>query len=408
MPKVAKALGPLEVKRLTAPGFYPVGTVPGLHLLVSPAGSRSWILRVLVAGKRREVGLGGYPAVTLANAHEIARAKRGDVKAGTDPILQRKADRSALMAKQAATKTFKQCAIAYIDAHSAGWRNSKHTAQWTSTLETYAYKKLGELHVQDVATQHVVDVLTPIWTTKTETAVRLKGRIENIIDWAIAHEYRQGPNPARWRGHLDKLLAKPGKVAKKENFPALPIDEAGAFMVKLRALEGGGPRALEFAILTAARSGEVRGAEWSEMDLEQAVWTVPADRMKAGKEHRVPLSPAAVSLLKKQPRMEGTDLVFPSRTLGKLSDMTLTAVLRRMKVEAVPHGFRSTFRDWASERTSYPRDVAEMALAHAIGDKVEAAYRRGDLFDKRLKMMRDWANFLAKPQPAKLQLAAAA
>jgi integrase len=260
---------------------------------------------------------------------------------------------------------------------------------------------IGPLLVRDVELPQIKAVLDPIWTTKTETASRLRGRIESVLNWAAANGYRSGLNPARWRGHLDKLLAKPSKVAKVVHHAAMPLSEVGAFMVKLRAAEGMGARALEFAILTAARSGEVRGATWAEVDTNDAVWIVPAERMKAGREHRVPLSPAAVKLLKVLPRMAGTNLVFPAPRGGVLSDMTLGAVLRRMDVGAVPHGFRSTFRDWCSERTSYPHQIAEMALAHTIGNKVEAAYRRGDLFDKRRKLMSEWATFCARVEPAR-------
>ncbi|MEJ0041954.1 MAG: site-specific integrase [Rhizomicrobium sp.] len=236
-------------------------------------------------------------------------------------------------------------------------------------------------------------ILEPIWRTKTVSANRLRGRIERILDWAIARGHRDGLNPARWRGHLDKMLAAPNKVSKVKHHSALPVSEIGGFVKQVRAMEGTGARALEFLILTAARSGEVRGATWKEINLDGKVWTIPADRMKAGREHRVALSIAAIKLLSALPRQEGAKFVFPSATGKKLSDMTLVAIMRRMEVEAVPHGFRSTFRDWTAERTNYPRDVAEMALAHAIGDKVEAAYRRGDLFEKRIRMMADWASF---------------
>jgi integrase len=295
--------------------------------------------------------------------------------------------------------TFEQAARSYIAAHESGWRNAKHAQQWRNTLASYAYPEIGGLMVRNVELAHVLAVLEPIWTEKTETATRLRGRIEQVLDWATARGHRDGLNPARWRGHLDKLLARPSKIVDVEHHAALPFTEMGDFMRRLSDANGTGARALEFAILTAARSGEVRGATWAEIDLKAAVWTVPGNRMKMGREHRAPLSPPAISLLKLLPRMAGTDLVFPAPRGGTLSDMTLTAVVRRMKVAAVPHGFRSTFRDWASERTNYPRDVAEMALAHSIGDKVEAAYRRGDLFEKRRRLMADWATFCGRTQP---------
>lgn len=400
MPKQAQALSALAVSRLKAPGFHAVGTVPGLLLQVTPSGAKTWVLRVMVGTKRRHIGLGGYPAVTLAMAQEKARQHRTLIAEGVDPIERRKAARSALAAAQGRMISFEACAALYIEAREPEWSNEKHGQQWRNTLATYAYPTMGRLLVSDVSLPHVLAVLEPIWTTKTETASRLRGRIETILDWATTREYRRGPNPARWVGHLDTLLPTPSKVAKVEHHPAVLVDEAGAFLARLRQHHGAGARALEFAILTAARSGEVRGATWTEIDLVEEVWTIPAERMKAGREHRVPLSAAAMRLLRSLPKLEGNDLVFHARAGKQMSDMTLNSLMRRMKVDAVPHGFRSTFRDWASERTNYPREVAEMALAHVIGDKVEAAYRRGVLFDKRRKMMRDWASFLERIERA--------
>ncbi len=409
MPRVAKELSPVAVKNLKAPGFHAVGEVPGLALHVLPApksnpdapcGGRTWVLRTMVGGKRRDMGLGGFPGVTLAEAKTAAREAREAIRKGVDPIEARKAAQLALRASGAKALTFKEAAERYIAAHEASWKNSRHRQQWANTLTAYAYPKIGALAVSAIELPHVLEILEPIWNTKTETAKRLRGRIEVVLDWAAARGYRQGLNPARWRGHLDKLLARPSKIAKPEHHDALPIDDVGAFMVKLRQAEGMGARALEFAILTASRSGEVRGATWPEIDLKARTWTIQGARMKAGKEHRVPLSQAAVDLLEKLPRMAGVDLVFPAARGGTLSDMTLSAVLRRMEVPAVPHGFRSTFRDWVSERTAYPGDMAEMALAHAIGDKTEAAYRRGDQLEKRRRMMDDWARFLARPESA--------
>lgn len=392
MPKRAKELSALEVGRLTATGLHAVGGVPGLYLQIN-GPAKSWILRAIVGSKRRDMGLGGYPAVTLAQAREKARAARDSIDAGTDPILARQQAKGALRAAQASAITFAEAARRFIDAKSDEWRNSKHRAQWENTLDTYAFPIMGSLHVQDVKQTHVLAVLEPIWREKTETASRLRGRIESILDWATARHYRTGENPARWRGHLDHILAKPTKIAKVEHHAALPIDELPAFMNDLRQREGTAARALELLILTATRSGEVRGATWTEIDLGAATWTIPAQRMKAGKEHRIPLSDAAVKLLSALPRIEGTDVVFPGNKGKPLSDMTLTAVMRRMKAEAVPHGFRSTFRDWVSERTNYPPELAEMALAHTIGNKVEAAYRRGDMLDRRRQMMAAWAKF---------------
>lgn len=397
MARKATELGPMAVSRLTTPGLHFVGGVSGLALQVLPSGGRTWVLRATMGGKRRDMGLGGFPDVPLADARQAARKARELIREGRDPIEEARAAISARRASQLKDLTFKEAALAYVAAHEAAWRNAKHANQWKSTLETYAYPKMGSLLVRDIELLHVLSALEPIWSTKTETATRLRGRIELVLDWATARGHREGLNPARWRGHLDKLLAKPSKISRVSHHAALPVDQIGGFVAELRQVSGMGARALEFAILTAARSGEVRGATWSEIDLNTGVWTVPADRMKAGREHRVPLSPAAVSLLGALPRLDGSELVFAAPRGGLLSDMTLTAVLRRMKVAAVPHGFRSTFRDWASERTNYPRDAAEMALAHTIGDKVEAAYRRGDLFEKRRRMMVDWADFCARP-----------
>jgi integrase len=406
MARLAKELGPLAVSNLTAPGLHFVGGVPGLALQILPTGGKTWILRVMIGGKRRDMGLGGYSKTgnNLAKAREKAVEARDAIKKGTDPIEVNKAARSALKASRAAALTFKQCAAKYIAAHKAGWKNEKHAGQWLTTLETYAYPEIGDLLVRDVGVTNVLAILEKkesadaptFWNAKTETASRVRGRIESVLDWATARKYRTGENPARWRGHLDKLLPAPAKIAKVEHHKALPVDDVGAFMVDLRKREGTAARALEFAILTATRSGETRGAAWDEIDLHKAVWTIPGERMKAGREHRVPLSDAAVKLLKS---MEGDKgLVFASATGGELSDMTMTKVLRDMKVPAVPHGFRSSFRDWAAERTNYPREVCEAALAHMLENKTEAAYFRTTMFDKRRQLMQAWATFCAKPQ----------
>jgi integrase len=398
VPKLAKELKAVDVARLTTPGLHFVGVVRGLALQVTPTGARSWTLRAMIGSKRRDMGLGAYPEVTLAMAHSRARDARELIRQGVDPIKKQQAVSLALRAAEVAAFSFDQCAAAYIRAHRAGWKNAKHAQQWENTLAQHASPVIGTLSVQDIALPHVLAVLEPIWTTTNETAVRLRGRIELVLDWATARGYRAGLNPARWRGHLDKLLPKPSKVNNATHHRALPAGEVGAFMMQLRAADGMGARALEFVILTATRSGEVRGATWQEFDLDAKLWTVPAARMKAGNEHRVPLSAEAVALLEALPRMAGSDLVFPAARGGALSDMTLSAVLRRMGVAAVPHGFRSTFRDWAAERTAYPNEVCEMALAHVIENKAEAAYRRGDLFEKRRLMMADWAQFLAQPE----------
>ena len=397
MPKKADELGPLEVSRLTEPGLHFVGVVAGLALKVSVTGARSWILRATVGNRRRDIGLGGYPDVTLAGAREAARNARSKIKEGIDPVDDARAARSKLIAEAVSGILFDEAASKYITAHEAGWKNTKHASQWRNTLETYAFPVIGKMRVKDIQTAHVMQVLEPIWTAKPETASRVRSRIELVLDWAKVRGYRKGENPARWKGHIDKLLPKRSEVASVEHHAALPFREIGAFMVSLRKVEGMGARALEFAILTAARSGEVRGATWSEIDLEGATWTIPAERMKAKKEHRIPLADAALELLRILPRMVGTDLVFPSSRNEMLSDMTLSAVLRRMgRSDITGHGFRSTFRDWAGETTAYPREVIEHALAHRLKDKAEAAYQRGTLFDKRRRLMDDWAAYCAK------------
>lgn len=403
MGKKAKELSALEVNRLTKAGLYFVGGVAGLALQVSGAGARSWILRKMIAGKRRDMGLGGFPDVTLAGAREKARHIREQVDQGLDPIEDRRAKRSALAAERAKAMTFSQCVTAYLDAHSDSWKNAKHRQQWANTLDTYASSIIGTLNVASVDTGLVLKVLEPIWKTKTETASRLRGRIENVLSWATVRGYRQGENPARWKGHLDTLLAQPSKIQKVAHHTALPYGEVGSFMAELTNMEGISARALEFTILCAARSGEVRGATWAEIDLQAGAWIIPGDRMKAGKEHRVPLSNKALKILKALPRGSDTDLVFPGMNNKALSDMSLIAVLKRMgRGDLTVHGYRSSFRDWAAEQTAYPSEVVEMALAHTIGNKVEAAYRRGDLFDKRRKLMDDWAKHCGTATPRRL------
>ncbi len=408
MPKRAKEMSPLAVSRLTKPGLHFVGVVSGLALQIAQSGAKSWILRYPDGKKRKEMGLGPYPDVGLADARRRAREEREKLDKGVDPINERRMAQSAMRAQSAAAITFEKAALAYIAAHESGWDNLKHIQQWRNSLQTYAYPHIGALLVRDISVSNVLQVLEPIWSDKTETASRVRSRMELVLDWSAARGYREGLNPARWRGHLDKLLPKPSKVSKVEHHNALPLDEMGAFMLALREQVGMGAKALEFAILNASRSGEVRLATWDEIDLTTNMWVIPAERMKAKREHRVPLSDAAVKLLTALPRMAGTQLVFPAPRGGALSDMTLTAVIRRMNEsegniwidpgtgrEVVPHGFRSTFKDWASERTAYPGEMSEMALAHAIGDKVEAAYRRGDMLERRRKMMDDWATFCA-------------
>ena len=388
------------VARMRQPGLHFVGGVPGLALQVTATGARSWILRTTIAGKRRDMGLGSFPAVSLASARETARNARAKINNGHDPIAEGRAVRSALAESRASAVSFERAATFYVEAHEAAWRGAKHAAQWRTVMEAYTYPVIGALNVEAVRLPHVMQVLEPIWRTKTQTASRLRGRIESVLDWAAARGYRQGPNPAQWRGLLDKLLPAPARVAKPDHHAALPVSEIGAFMQLVREQPGVGARALEFPVLTSVRSGEALRASWAEIDFDAAVWTIPAQRMKAGREHRVPLSAACIELLRKLEEIRLSGWVFSGRLVGRpLETNACFSVLRRMgRGDITVHGFRSTFRDWCAELTDYPNEVAEMALAHTLSNKVEAAYRRGDLIDKRRQMMEDWASFCAKPQ----------
>lgn len=393
--KLVNALTAVTVKN-AGPGRHVDGG--GLQLLVKPTGARSWVFRYMMAGKAREIGLGpasGPDATSLADARDLAAALRLKVKGGIDPLAER--DRAAaevLAAAQAAKVagvTFREAADIHIKANRDGWRNAKHKQQWENTLSTYAYPVLGDLPVAEVETAHVIQVLEPIWRAKPETASRVRQRVEAVLDAAKARGFRKGENPARWRGHLDQVLPKTSKLSRGHH-TALPYAELPAFMTDLRKREAVAALALEFTILTAARTGEVTGAKWAEFDFEAALWTVPSDRMKAGKEHRVPLSPRALEILEDARLLSG-EHIFTGPQGGKLSGMAMAMLLRRMGVDVTVHGFRSAFRDWAAECTGYAHEVAEMALAHTIGNAVERAYRRGDLFEKRRRLMTDWAVF---------------
>ncbi len=395
MARQLQRLTALQVSKLTKPGLY--GDGGGLTLQITDTGAKSWLFRFMKAGKPFAMGLGPTHTVSLAEARQKALDARKLLLDGINPLTAKRQKKIADALADAKRMTFDQCAQAYILAHRAGWKNAKHAAQWESTLRTYASPVFGAVPVAEVETPLVVKCLSPIWLAKTETASRLRGRIESVLDWATTSNHRQGDNPARWRGHLEHLLSAPNRTKRVEHHPALPWREIGAFLVVLRQQGGVAARALEFTILTAARSGEARLAQWSEIDTETKLWTVPAERMKAGKEHRVPLSASAIGLLNTLPRVG--DLVFPGVREGRpLSDMSLTAVLRRMqRTDITVHGFRSTFRDWCAESTNFPREVCEHALAHSLPDKVEAAYRRGDLLDKRVQLMQAWADYCAKP-----------
>jgi integrase len=398
MPKKAKELSAAQVRRLTKPGLHAVGGVSGLLLQVSPTGSQSWTLRTMVGTKRRDIGLGGFPDVQLAQARERAREAKDAIRQGIDPIEQRKAARSALLASQIRGIVFDECARQYIASKTAEFSNIKHAAQWTSTLKDYASPVIGKLPVSAVELVHILKILEPIWQTKTETATRVRARIESVLAWATVSGYRSGDNPARWKGNLDAVLPKAGKLKKVKHHKALPWTKMAEFMEQLRKRSGVSAKALEFLILTATRSGEVRGARWEEIDLDAKLWTIPAERMKANKEHVVPLCSDAIKLLKSQ---DTTDLVFPGFRGHLLSDVAIGKSIKAMNVDATVHGFRSTFRDWCAESTNYPNEVAEMALAHTITNAVERAYRRGDLLEKRTRLMADWCKHVnTKPRTA--------
>jgi len=404
MPKKVKELTAIEVKRLVIPGFHSVGTVPGLALQVTDAGSRSWVLRTTIGTRRRDVGLGGYPGVTLAMAHESARVVIAEVKAGIDPVLRRREVRDHI------EWTFETCATAYIVSHRAGWKNAKHAQQWTNTLVTYAYPLIGKKHIKDITKADVIRVIEPHWLTKNETINRVRNRIELVIDWAVARELRpDGRNPASWKANLDQSLPAPSKVAKTVNHPAVHIDEAHSAMERIKSSQGVGSLCLQFVILTAARTSEGTSATWNEIDLTGKTWTIPAAKMKGGRVHRVPLSQAAIDLLISVPRFTGSDLIFPGlKITNPLSDMTLTSILRRLKIMAAPvddhparvattHGFRSTFGDWVVERTTFGQSLAMASIAHKVVNDSDGAYLRGTLFDKRREVMTAWAGFLATP-----------
>jgi integrase len=408
MPKKAKELTALAVKNLTTPGHYSVGGVPGLALQVAPAGTRSWVLRYKAGAKRRDMGLGAYPTISLQEARKRAAEAHKSLGEGRDPILERESARNELLATQASAITFEQAAGQFIKAKRHEWTNPKHENQWTNTLEEYAFPVIGRLSVARIELSHILKILEPIWTTKTETATRVRNRIENILDWAKARGYRQGDNPAAWRGHLDKILPNPAELKRKSGRrqPALPVTDAPSFFAELRQKQGLGSLALQLQILTATRSGEVRGANWSEFDLERKIWTIPAERMKAKIEHSIPLSTSALTIIKGLAKIENCSLLFPGKENAQLSENTLNGVIKKMNqpevkwrdpkqgnAAVVPHGFRSTFRDWVSEHTTYGQELGERALAHSL-DSTEAAYSRSGMIERRRQMMEEWADYL--------------
>jgi len=416
MPKKAKELSALAVAKIKTEGRHAVGGADGLYLRVAGA-SRGWVLCVALGtrlngsgkevARRLNMGLGPFPEVSLGEAREKARELRKQVREGIDPLQAKREAKAQSLKLAAKAKTFAECAEAFINDKRGEWKNQKHAAQWESTLKAYAFPFIGSMAVASVDVEAVLLVLrqeveakdgskASLWNAKNETASRLRGRIESVLDWAKVSKYRDGENPAAWQGNLKHALPSPGKVQKVKHHAALPYAHMGAFMPELRQREGMAARALEFAILTAARSGEVRGAAWSEIDLNAKIWTVPAERMKARKLHRVPLSDEAVKLLKGLPRVVGTSHVFPAPRNGALSDMSLTAVLKRMGYgDLTQHGFRSTFKDWARscKGTAYAEEVSELALAHVNTDATRAAYARDELMPQRANLMKDWAAY---------------
>ena len=388
------ALGVSKLKPETKDKWYLDGG--GLYFFVKKSGGKSWAFRYMRHGVDSWLGLGAYPEVSLAEARELAATHRKALRAGIDIATEKKTRAATVKEDRANAKTFNWCTDQFITSNKSKWKNPKSEQQWRNTLETYAGPIIGELDVSKIDTSHIMKILEPIWHSKAETASRLRGRIENVLDWATVSKHRTGENPARLKGHIDKLLPERNKAAGVVHHAALPYAEMNSFMPLLRQREGIAARACEYAILTAARSGEVRGATWAEIDLATGLWTIPGGRMKAGKEHRVPLSREALQVLEAmKPLSVSEGLIFPGAKEGKaLSDMSLTAVLKRMdRGDLTMHGFRSTFRDWSAETTTHPSEMAEMALAHTVSDKVEAAYRRGDMVEKRRAMMQDWANY---------------
>jgi integrase len=343
------------------------------------------------------MGLGPLHSVGLSQARDKATEQRSAILSGLDPIEAREGENRKRALEAAKANTFSQCAASYIESHRAGWRNEKHADQWENTIKTYCEPVIGPLPVQDVDTGLVLKILEPIWSSKPETASRLRGRIENIIDWAKARGYRSGENPARWKGHLNQLLPALAKKRRVVHHKALPFPQVGEFLLRLREMPGVASRCLEFTILTAARTNEATQAKPEELDLSNAIWTIPASRMKIKKEHRVPLSPRVLEIVREMLDLKG-DYLFPGAKQGNpISNMAMLALLERMDVDITVHGFRSSFRDWAAERTNFPHEVCEMALAHTISNAAEAAYRRGDLFEKRRKLMDAWVDFLNTP-----------
>lgn len=408
MGDVKKRLTARRVETITEPGKYHDGSGAGLFLRVWPSGSRQWVQRIVIRGKRQEIGLGSPPAISLAQARKLSLENKGTALQGGDPLAERRSAKAKAL-------TFSECVMAYADAKLGEFKSEKHRKQWLSSIQRLAVPSIGPMLVRDIATSDILRMLEPHWRERTATAKKLRGRVEAVLTWATVAGHREGDNPAAWRGNLKELLPAPSKVSKPQHHPALAISDVSAWWTALKHREGMAARALQFLALTAARSGEVRGMTWEEVEFAKSgaaggIWAIPASRMKNSREHRVPLSGESVALLRALPKLDGSQHVFFAPRGGQLSDMALSAVMRRIqeaesekgragfldlqsKRPAVPHGLRSTFRQWAAER-GYPRDMAELALAHWQGTEVERAYQRSDMLDRRRAMMADWARFL--------------
>ena len=389
-------LNSIFVQRAQKPGLYGDGN--GVYLQVSKGGCKSWIFRFMLNNKSRAMGMGSIELVSLSEARLKAFECRKLLLDGVDPIESKRSLRNAQSLLDAKTLSFEQCAKSYIDSHKPSWKNAKHADQWANTLRTYANPIIGHLAIQDVNTALVMKVLEPIWYSKTETASRVRNRMELILSWATVRGFRVGDNPARWRGHLDKLLPRRTSIQKVKHFSAIPIEELSVFMEKLRGLQTIVARGLEFQILTACRTNEAMGARWSEINLQEGLWTIPASRMKAEREHRIPISERGLEILQAIKRTSNSAFVFPGKNGGPLSSNAFLALIKKtLKYKLTAHGFRSTFSDWAAEKTGHSRETIEMALAHSVRDSTEAAYRRGDLLLKRRLLMTDWAKFCNSP-----------
>lgn len=414
MPKMVKALTDVEVRNLKEPKLHSVGGVVGLKLQISKTGSRSWIFRATIAGEIKDIGLGSYPSIKLKTARELAEEMRKQIQRGLDPKEERDKKKREIAQAKANRKTFDECAETYISNIESKWKNVKTGPQWRSSLKSYASPVIGKLPVSEITVHHILRVLTPIWTKKAETASRVRARIEAVLAFATTQGYRKGDNPARLKGNLDTQLPSTQGIKRNSHHPALPYTQISTFFSDLQSRKADSAKALAFMILTAARSGEVRGATWKEIDLVAKTWRIPSTRMKAGKEHIIPLSALAIKILNTLTKGKPNELVFPGARGREMSDVTLSKQLKathecKKKTDGVgyvdphqddkvvtPHGFRSTFRDWAAEQTNFQREVIEHALAHQLKDKAEAAYQRKTSVPKRTKLMQEWAEYCTK------------